>query len=157
MSESKGGQLQTDLKSGDAELLNRVANQPEILLQIAPGYLRVDLAPFLDKPGNLMLGDDRGLVLFSFLGDNSYQMDYLLTSNLRGPNAIRAIKTAIAALFTYREAHAITGATPRENRPARAMNRALGGRPYGVSVDSQGRHCINYVLERSTWVRLSGV
>jgi hypothetical protein len=140
----------------DADLLNCVANQPEILAEIAPGYLRIDLAPFLDKPGNLMLGDERGLVLFSFLGDSTYQMDYLLTSSLRGKNAMRAIRTAISALFTQHQAHAITGQTPRDNRPARAINRALGGRPYGVSVDSQGRHCIDYVLERATWVRSSG-
>lgn len=137
-------------------VLNLVANQPEVLVQIAPGYLAVDLAPFFDKPGNLMLGDERGVVLFSFRGDSTYRMDYLLTNSLRGPAALRAIKTAIRALFTYREAYAITGQTPRDNRPARAMNRALGGRPYGVSVDSQGRHCIDYVLERARWVRLSG-
>lgn len=139
----------------NADLLNRVANQPEVLTEIAPGYLRIDLAGFFDKPGNLMLGDDRGVVLFSFLGDATYKMDYLLTSSLRGPAAMRAVKTAMAALFTYREAHAITGQTPRDNRPARAMNRALGGRPYGVSVDSQGRRCIDYVLERARWVHLS--
>lgn len=139
-----------------SQLLNMIANQPEVLQWIAPGYLRIDLGPFFDKPGNLMLGDDRGVVLFSFLGDSTYKMDYLLTSSLRGPAALRAIKTAIAALFTQREAHAITGQTPRDNRPARAVNRALGGRPYGVSVDSQGRHCIDYVLERETWVRSSG-
>ena len=138
-------------------LLNRIANQPEVLAGIAPGYLAIDIAAFLDKPSNLMLGDERGVVLFSFLGDSTYQMDYLLTSSLRGPDALRAIKRAIAALFTHRQAHAIIGQTPRDNRPARAMNRALGGRPYGVSVDSQGRHCIDYVLERATWVRLSGV
>lgn len=123
---------------------------------MAPGYLRVDMAAFFDKPGNLMLGDERGVVLFSFLGDSTYQMDYALTSSLRGRDAMQAIRTAIAALFTHHNAHAIIGLTPRTNRAARAVNRALGGRPYGVSVDSQGRDCIKYVLERATWVHLSG-
>lgn len=140
----------------DVDLLNQIANQPEILAQIAPGYLAVDLSKFLENPRNLMLGDDRGLVLFSHLGNGFYGMDYLLTSSLRGKDALLAIRAAMRALFTQREAHAITGQTPRDNMPARAMNRALGGRPYGVSVDSQGRHCIDYVLERATWVRLSG-
>lgn len=143
-------------KQDNIDLLNRIVNQPEVLAAMAPGYLAVNLAGFFDRPGNLMLGDERGVVLFSFLGDGTYKMDYALTSSLRGRNALRAIRTAIAALFTQREAHAITGSTPRENRAARVMNRALGGRPYGVSVDSQGRDCIDYVLERATWVRLSG-
>ncbi len=139
--------------ASDAELLNRVVNQPEVLSELAPGWLSLDLAEFLNQPGNLMLGDDRGLVLFRYMGDSTYEMHYALTSSLRGPDALRAIKTAMSALFTYRDAHAIVGSTPRDNRAARAMNRALGGRPYGVSVDSSGRDCIDYVLERARWVR----
>ena len=138
-------------------LLNRIVNQPEVLQGVAPGYLSLDLSSFFDKPGNLMVGDERGVVLFSLIGDGWYRMDYLFTSSMRGPGALRVIKDAIASLFTQREAYAITGQTPRDNHPARAMNRALGGRPSGVSIDSQGRHCIDYVLERATWVRLSGV
>lgn len=144
------------IKQENIALLNRIANQPEVLQEIAPGYLNLDLARFFDKPSNLMVGDERGVVLFSYLGNGLYRMDYLLTNSLRGPAALRAIRAAIAALFTQREAYAITGQTPRDNRPARAMNRALGGRPYGVSVDSLGRHCIDYTLERATWVRSSG-
>lgn len=137
--------------AADAELLNLVANQPEVLAGTAPGYLAVDLVGFFDRPGNVMLGDARGVMLFGYQGDGVYDMHYLLTSSLRGKNALLTIREAIGALFTYHNAHAIVGATPRDNRAARAMNRALGGRPYGVSVDSQGRDCINYVLERATW------
>lgn len=140
----------------DTELLNRVANQPEVLAGVAPGYLRLDLEGFLEQPRNVMFGDERGLVLLGFKNAGVYDMHYLFTSSLRGRYALNAIKEAIGALFTYHSAHAITGSTPRDNRAARAMNRALGGRPIGVSVDSQGRHCIDYVLERATWVHLSG-
>jgi hypothetical protein len=140
----------------DIELLNRVAAQPEVLAQVAPGYLSLDLTAFFDNPANIMLGDERGIVLFVALGNGVYGMHYLLTRSLRGPAALRAIKSAISDVFTYHGAHAITGATPRENRAARAVNRALGGHPIGVSEDSLGRPCINYMLERATWVRLSG-
>lgn len=140
----------------DPALLNRVANQPEVLAGIAPGYLAIDLAAFFDGPGNVMAGDERGVVLFVFQGDGAYDMHYLFTSSMRGAAALRLIRSSISDLFTYYHAHAITGQTPRDNRAARAINRALGGRPFGVSVDSQGRDCINYVLERATWVRLSG-
>lgn len=123
---------------------------------MAPGYLRVDMAAFFDKPGNVIFGDERGVVMFSFLGDSTFQMDYALTTSCRGPAALRLIREAMASIFTYHGAHAITGLTPRENRAARAVNRALGGRPYGVSVDNQGRDCIAYRLERFTWATLSG-
>jgi RimJ/RimL family protein N-acetyltransferase len=143
--------------AADTDLLNRVINQPEVLHALAPGYLTIDLTGFFDAPGNLMLGDDRGVVLFAYCGDGTYEMHYALTSSLRGKAALQAIRTAIGALFTYRDAHAIVGSTPRDNRAARVINRALGGRPYGVSVDSMGRDCIDYVLERATWVQYSAV
>lgn len=143
-------------KAEQIELLNLVINQPEVLAEMAPGYLRVDMAAFFDKPGNVMFGDERGVVMFSDLGEGVFQMDYALTTSMRGPAALRLIKESMASIFTYHGAHVITGLTPRENRAARAVNRALGGRPYGVSVDSQGRDCIAYKLERVRWAALSG-
>lgn len=144
------------IHSDDIELLQRVANQPEVLAGVAPGYLRLDMSHFFERPGNVMFGDDRGVVLFGDYGDHTFDMHYLFTSSCRGRAAHLAIKEAISALFTYHNARAITGAIPRENRASRAMTRALGCRPTGVSVDSQGRDCITYVLERATWVISSG-
>jgi hypothetical protein len=143
-------------QSAEIELLNRIANSPEVLLEVAPGYLVVDMSTFFGNPRNVMLGDERGVVLFADQGAGRYEMHYLLTKALRGKSALYAIKEAIRALFTHHHASAITGATPRDNLAARAVNRALGGRPYGVCKDSLGRDCINYVLERATWVALSG-
>lgn len=142
-------------RADDIEMLDCIVNQPEILAAVAPGYLRMDLTAFFDRPGNVMFGDDRGVVLFGAKGDGAFDMHYLFTSSLRGRAALSTIKEAISALFTCHLAHVITGSTPRENRAARAMNRALGGIPYGVSVDSQGRHCIDYVLERATWTKVT--
>lgn len=140
----------------DIDLLNTVANSPEVLLASAPGYALIELAAFFDNPRNLMVGNAKGVVLFGFQRPGVYDMHYLFTDKMRGPDALRAAKDAIRQLFTYRDVHAIVGATPRDNRAARAMNRALGGRPAGESVDSLGRSCVTYILERETWVRLSG-
>lgn len=137
-------------------LLNRVANAPEVIAHTAPGYLAVDLSSFFNDPRNVLFGDERGVMLFAHQGAGRYDMHYLLTAALRGKAALATIKAAMRALFTYHNASAITGATPRENLAARAVNRALGGRPYGVCIDSLGRDCICYVLERATWVALSG-
>lgn len=138
------------------EILNMLVNQPEILPHMAPGYWRMDMSEFFNRPGNLAVGDARGMVLFGNMGDGKYEVHYMLTSSLRGPAALKRIKEAFNALFTYRDAVAIVGATPRENRAARAMNRALGGRPIGEKVDSLGRPSIIYILERKTWATLSG-
>lgn len=144
------------MSSDDKALLNRIANAPEVLSHTAPGHLAVDLSSFFNDPRNVMVGDERGVVLFAYQEAGRYEMHYLLTKSLRGKAALHAIKEALRALFTYHHASAITGATPRENLAARAVNRALGGRPYGVCTDSLGRDCICYVLERATWVALSG-
>lgn len=136
-------------------LLNRVANRPDILAAVAPGFKHIDLAPFFNHPKNVMLGNSRGVLLFAWKGNGVYEMHYLFTGIMRGRDALRATKMALRAMFTKHCATAICGATPRENRAARAMNRALGARPTGVSTDSLGRACIDYILERDTWAALS--
>lgn len=134
------------------ELLNDIANRPEVLDGCAPGYAGLNLAEFFNEPNNIMLGDERGVLLFAYSDrTDSYEMHYLFTHELRGQAALKACRAAIKTVFTRTGAAAIFGATPRENRAARAMNRALGARPIGVSQDSQGRACINYILERATW------
>lgn len=159
MSKSKTGShplSPPDDREAQIALLNLLVNQPEILPYMAPSYWRVDMSGFFDRPGNLIVGDARGVVLFANAGNGLYEVHYMLTSSLRGPAALARIKEAFNALFTYRDATAIVGSTPRENRAARAMNRALGGRPIGESTDTQGRPCTTYILERKTWAASSG-
>ena len=144
-------------KASDAALLNTVANTSEVLAGAAPGYAEVDLSNFLTKPDNLMVGNRKGLVLFAKLeASNYWEMHCLLTNQLRGRERFQLIRDAIWQLFTYRDCYAIVGPTPRENRAARAMNRALGGTPIGAKVDSLGRDCIIYKLERVKWVHSLG-
>lgn len=137
------------------ETLNWVTNQPEVLSVMAPEYASVDMTKFFDAPKNVMLGDDRGVVLFGHLGNNVYEMHYLFTYALRGRKALLATKTALKTMFTKYGAEKIIGNTPRENQPARVMNRALGGVPIGESKDSYGRPCTTYMLERAKWATLS--
>lgn len=138
------------------ELLNGLANLPDILPNIAPGHEVVDLADFFQRPGNLMLGDARGVVCFINLGEAIYGVHWIFAPGHRGQYALRTIREAFSALFTYREAVAITGLIPRENRASCAMARALGCRRIGESKDFSGRPCFSYIMERSKWVTLSG-
>lgn len=138
------------------ELLDRVSNHRDVLRFIAPGYQYVDLGKFFKVKENVMFGDDRGLILFLYQpADHSYQMHWMLTEAIRGRDALLMAKNAIRTVFTSYDACAITGATPRENRAACMMNRALGGVPDGVSTDSMGRPCINFRLERKKWATSS--
>lgn len=137
-----------------AKVLAYVGNQPEVLEHLAPGFAEMDYSNFFKEPRNLFYGDERGVLLFFWRGEAIYELHYLLTDRLRGKEALRFIKKCLADVFTSHHAYAICGATPRENRAARAMNRALGGRTVGVSQDSFGRHCIVYALERPKWATL---
>ena len=138
-------------------LLNYVANQPEVLRHVAPGYANIDLTAFCTKPGNYIMGDEGGCVIFAPSTANStvYEMHYLLTNDIRGRDALYFTRFCLELMFTKQGATAITGLTPRDNRAARAMNRALGARPVGEQTDIFGRLCIKYVLEREQWVQFS--
>ncbi len=143
-------------RAEEVKLLNMIANQPEVLPWVAPGYDHVDLTDFFDRPGNLMLGNIMGVVLFGAMGEGLYSTHFLFTSSLRGRDALHAIRLAFNSLFTYRDCVAITGLIPRENRASRAMVRALGCRLIGHATDSHGRACNSYIMERGRWVTLSG-
>lgn len=143
-------------KEEQVQLLNMLANQPEIRPHLAPNHLRLDLTDFFNSDANMIMGGPRGVVAFIFLGKGVYSAHYLLTSSLRGQEAMAFIKSCFTALFTYRDALAITGSIPRENLASRVMTRALGCRPIGECIDTQGRACTNYIMERRRWAILSG-
>lgn len=138
-------------------LLNGLANLPDILPNIAPGSTSIDLTEFLQRPGSLTIGDERGVVCFINMGEAFYSAHWLFAPRFRGAHALNTIKAAFSSLFTYREAVAITGLIPRENRASCVVARALGCRRIGESKDFHGRSCISYIMERSRWVTLSGV
>jgi RimJ/RimL family protein N-acetyltransferase len=141
------------------ELLNRVANQPEVLRACAPGLERIVMDAFLDEPKNIMLGNDKGLIIFAYLADFDhgpvYELHYLLTKAIRGRRAVLAARTAIDTVFRERGAAAVYGSTPAQNLGARTMNRILGGVPASTMQDAFGRPCIRYVLTRERWQALA--
>lgn len=137
------------------KLLNYVVNQPEVLRGVAPGMLSVDMSGFFNSPDALIFGDEHGVVIFSYVGDGIYEGHYLLTDTLSRKRAMARFRGAIRALFTDHNASVINGVTPRDNKAARFVNRALGFHPVGTATDTMGRPCIKYRLERETWVRQS--
>lgn len=137
------------------QLLNFVANQPEVRAAMAPGLMAVDMSGFFDRADNLMFGNEHGLVIFAHLGDGIYEGHYMWTDTLSARAGLRMTRSAIRAVFTKHGARAINGVTPRGNKAARAVNRALGFHPTGSTRDTMGRECIKYTLERELWEVLS--
>ena len=135
------------------QLLNTLANEPANLAAL--GYEWADLSPFFDRPGNLAIGDERGVALFAEISPGVYEGHYLFSSTVRGPEALQIAREMVSRLFTLRDAKAIVGHTPAENRPARLFSNALGFTRLGVSVNQDGRSCVDFRLERSQWEALS--
>lgn len=131
--------------------LNALANHPDIAPHVAPGYCDISLEAAWREPRNCLTGDARGVIIMAPLGRGVYQWHWMLGPEIRGADALRLGREALRKAFTFFGACAVCGATPRVNRAARLMNRALGARPIGTSVDAHGRDCINYILERETW------
>ena len=120
---------------------------------LAPGMRRLDADPFFYAPDNFgyMTLDYRALALFSADVDFTYQAHLLCESPYRGKRAVEFGRAAVAALFTRRDAPAITAEIPRENKHSRLVCRAIGGTPFADSVDCFDRPCIRYILTRATW------
>lgn len=135
------------------ELLNWVANQPEVLATAAPDVQQLDLSDFFDNPNNRMYGDATGLALFIQIDEGVYRCIVLFTRDCRGRKAAKVIRRALKGMFTTCGAHVITGTLPRDFRAARALARALNAQPVGSSTDGAGNACIDYVLERAEWAR----
>jgi hypothetical protein len=137
-----------------ADLLNYVANQPEVLaFAAAPGVPALDLTAFFRNPNNRMFGDELGVVIFVQESEDVYRAYMLFTADCRGRDALRVMRKALRGMFTSGGARVIIGTTPREYRAARAMIRALHAKPTGDSIDGYGRNCIDYVLERAEWAK----
>lgn len=135
--------------------LNALANHPDIAPHVAPGYADISLETVYRDVNAIVTGDARGVIVMTPLGRGIYQWHWLLTPEVRGSAALRLARQVIEKAFTKFGAIGIYGATPRVNRAARLMNRAIGARPIGTSTDEHGRVCINYFLGRETWVRSS--
>lgn len=127
-------------------LLGQLVNHHDILPHVVPG-----VAGVVGKwPPHVLVGDRHGAILL-LENVGTVEWHWLLTRAVRGRDALVLARFAVGVAFTSLNAHAIIGSTPRVNRAARFMNRALGAKVIGKSIDSQGRECVDYRLERASW------
>lgn len=132
-------------------LLEALVNRPHVLASVAPGFDGLDMSAFFESPFNICLGDAHGMALFVHIGDGVYEGHYVLP-DLPGILRMRRARVYLRRMFTTHRAKAIVGVVPVDNSPARTVTRALGFTPTGTSVSASGRSCVDYVLERATWV-----
>lgn len=142
----------TTLKSSQADVLNRIANDPAVLEQMRLQW--VDLSGFYLRPKNVALGGESGVALFGYRGRGVYEGHYLFPPAVRGKEALAQCRAFLHTMFTNYRASLIIGEVPIENRAARHFTNALGFTRQGVSV-IQGRSCVVYHMERATWEVLS--
>jgi hypothetical protein len=139
------------LRPFDRSLVEDALNR--YLEVLAPGVGRLNAEPFYANPDNVGLatGDDRALALFSYLGHDVYEAHLICDEPWRGKEAVRFGAAAVGLVFTACNASAIAACIPELNRRSRRVCRAIGGTPVADTIDSLGRRCIRYRLERATW------
>lgn len=139
----------------DAKTLNKAANLPEVLPQVAPGYESIDLSGCLKKQGTIALKCGRAVMLFAARSKKGvYEAHYLFPADIRGKEALGVVKDMLREVFTTYRARVIVGDVPLSHMPARIMSRAAGCLPCGRRYDALGRECIHYRLERDKWAGL---
>lgn len=140
------------------ERANELANHPQIRPHLSgPEDAPIDLTAFFENPLNVACFEGSGLVLFAAIPGKPgwYDTHYLFP---RSPykDTLAAVRRAVETMFATESALVLCGMTPRENRAARSLNRALGTKKVGEGLTPGGRSCIMYAMERKTWARLSG-
>lgn len=155
------GSMERALRRGQAERLNRLVNHPDVAQHLAPLYSNLDVSGFFKRPENICIFKGHGAMLFGAIPAEAtgragwYDVHYIFPRH-KGPENLEAARACVHEMFAKHGARVLCGNTPRDNRAARLINRALGSVPMGEGIDSQGRPCIFYVLERATWATLSG-
>ena len=132
--------------------LNALANRPDIAYQLAPLYTDLDLSAVFENPANVVVFEGAGAMIFAAIPDRAgwYDTHYLFPRSGGAAN-LEAARKCVQTMFDVHDAAVLCGNTPRSNVAARIISRMLGARPVSAGVDSQGRDCLFYVLERIRW------
>lgn len=144
-------------RAATVEEIEAALNREEVLRAFHPTAPWISMGAFYSRPGNVALRSVEhpdALALFCETEPGRYELHYLCGPQARGKIALEVLREMFNQIFTLWKARVIFGATPRDNRAARSMNRLLGGLPVGSEIDDQGRECIVYELEASRWAEL---
>lgn len=113
----------------DAEFINSVVNDPSVLPWVQ-GNLEgpLDVAPLLRIPGNVLLCDEYGGVLFIEHQPGFYEAHTQVLPAGRGKWAVQMVREALQWMFTKTSAVDIQTKCPQGNIGALALAKRIGGR-----------------------------
>lgn len=134
--------------------VHELINDPAILPAfVGSFYNHVSLSAFFSNPDNVICLEGPGAMIFAAIPDKPgwYDAHYIFP-RAPGGMVLDAARRCVREMFVNYDALVLCGCTPRSNRAARLINRALGAEPKGESVDSLGRPVVFYALERAKWM-----
>lgn len=137
-----------------ARELNRIANLPEVLPFVAPGFDHVDLTNFIAQDKNFCLRYRGGYMIFAHAGGDKYEGHFLFPAKIRGKRALTSARKIVTHMFTKRGARAIYGDIARTNRAARVFARTLGFNRIGQGRDSAGVPFVRFHITSTEWATL---
>lgn len=135
-----------------AAALNVYANLPEVRPALNLDTDSIDLTGHL-LCGSVALHCDGATALF-VPEAGGYEGHYMFSSGCPPHRRLRAARDLLDYVFDTLGASTVWGTTPRDNRAADRLTRALGFVPIGTLTDGAGRPCTRYELKRETWVFL---
>lgn len=116
------------IRTTDAALLNRVANDPAIRPHLG-GEGPLDLQPLLSDPRTIALVNEHGGFVFHAHDNTRYEMHTLFLPSCRGKAALWCAAWAFRHLFTTTDCAEIVTKAPASNPAADFMARRAGFRP----------------------------
>lgn len=114
----------------DATRINALMNDPSVLPWVRlPGQDSLDLAGFIANPANVALAteDGRGGILFHQHEPGIYEAHTAFLPEARGRFALAATRSMIDFMFLMTDCMELLTKVPKNNRPAEALTRAVGG------------------------------
>jgi hypothetical protein len=139
-------------RSPDAELHNRILNDPAITGHFGPAMK--DLTPLFAEPGAYVLLDNGGdaACVFEWSAPRIWQSHTYFLPSARGKRGIETGKAFIRQMFDD-GAKMLWGQTPLANRQARMFNRLIGAVADGIERNpAMGCDIEYFIVERDAWL-----
>ena len=137
--------------SRDAELLNRVVNDPSVFPFVSLGMEGpFDMSPLVNDERNLFFANEHGGFLLINKGDRIYDIHTQFLPEGRGRSAIRDGREAMTYMFTHTDCRALMTFCPLNNKPAATLARLVGMTRFKTEV-ALGVAGDTYSITREEW------
>lgn len=135
----------------DAELLNRIANHPDVRPTFGYHDGETDLSQLFDHPDSYVVLTDGNSAasIWEWSAPGVWQAHFLMLPESRGEYGVAAGKAMCRFMHEQIGARLLWGMTPdsKEFRRAQMFNRLLGAKPAGQITDAANVRCHLFVME----------